>query len=117
MVSLEEALRALGFAKKGKGKPAGSESVEKSAPAPDPARKKTQGECSAVGLNDHAASFPSPTAHAARNGLSSLVSGSPPNWAGLDVQDPLHRLQSWEIDLLLYAEASALARRHPETGE
>ena len=111
MVTLEEALRALGFGKKGKGKPACAEPIRKEGSDGGSSRKKTEGEKSAAGLNDHAASFQSPIAHGARDESYEAV------WLGLDDRDPLSRLLSWEIDSLLFAEASALARRFPDVGE
>ena len=68
MASLEEALRALGFTKKGRDKPAAPEPTKKKKdPSQVEVRKRTEGELSVSGLNDHAASFQSPIAHAARD--------------------------------------------------
>ena len=123
MVSLEEALRALGFAKKGKEKPGAAEPADKKKKASSQveSRETTEGERSATGLCDHAASFQSPIAHAAR---ASEEDGAPPppavpdlEWSGLEDSEPMSRLQPWEIESLLVSEAAAMVARFPDVGD
>ena len=104
MVSLDDALRVLGFGGKPKERvPTGPGQKERSGKP----RTKTEGEASSSGLTDHSSAFQSPIAH--QRLIDAMrhveIAANTFRLQELTVEEPLRRLTHHEVSLILFAEA------------